>query len=157
MPLEPALSFQNEADFTSRFLVPLVRRLGYSIVAEYHGAREFGKDLVFGEIDRFGEVAYHGLQSKYQDSISQADSEGLIEDCKQAFRHPFRHPTTGAEHRIASLVVANAGSIVTISSLRRPTPSMVGPSSCWTARLCSPWIGGRLSIEWSMWGRFWQD
>ncbi len=57
MPLEPALNFQNEADFTSRFLVPLLRRLGYSIMAEYHGTREFGKDLIFGEIDRFGEVA----------------------------------------------------------------------------------------------------
>ena len=111
MPLEPALSYQNEADFTSRFLVPLLRRLGYSVVAEYHGQREWGKDLVFGEIDRFGEVAYHGLQSKYQDSIGQADSEKLIEDCKDAFRHSFRHPNTGAEHRICTFVVANAGSI----------------------------------------------
>ena len=37
MPLEPAIKYQNEADFTSRFLVPLLRRLGYSVVAEYHG------------------------------------------------------------------------------------------------------------------------
>ena len=112
MPIEPEFrAYQNEANFTSRFLVPLLRRLGYSIVAEYHGQREFGKDLVFGEIDRFGEVVYHGLQAKFQDSIGQADSEGLIDDCKQAFRHPFRHPTTGGEHRIASFVVANAGSI----------------------------------------------
>ena len=39
MPLEPALNYQNNADFTSRLLVPLLRRLGYSIVAEYHGQR----------------------------------------------------------------------------------------------------------------------
>lgn len=111
MPIEKALGFQNEADFTSRFLVPLLRRLGYSVVAEYHGQREFGKDLVFGEIDRFGEVAYHGLQAKYQDSISQSDSEKLIDDYRQAFRNPFRHPNTGAEHRINTFVVANAGNI----------------------------------------------
>ena len=43
-------AFANEAEFTSRFLVPLLRRLGYSVVDEYHGQREFGKDLVFGEI-----------------------------------------------------------------------------------------------------------
>ena len=112
MPLEAEFkTFGNEADFTSRFLVPLLRRLGHSIVAEYHGQREFGKDIVFGEIDRFDEIVYHGLQSKFQESIGQSDSEGLIEDCKQAFRHPFRHPTTGAEHRITSFVLANAGSI----------------------------------------------
>lgn len=111
MPIEKALNFRNEADFTNLFLVPLLRRLGYSIVAEYHGQREFGKDLVFAEIDRFAEVAYHGLQSKYQDSISQSDSEKLIDDCRQAFRYPFRHPSTGAEHRITTFVVANAGNI----------------------------------------------
>ena len=111
MPIEKALNFQSEADFTSRFLVELLRRLGYSIIAEHHGQREFGKDLVFGEIDRFGEVAYHGLQAKYQDSIRQSDMEKLIDDCRQAFRRPFRHPNTGAEHRISTFVVANAGSI----------------------------------------------
>jgi hypothetical protein len=111
MPIEKELNFQNEADFTSRFLAPLLRRLGYSIVAEYHGPGEFGKDLVFGEIDRFGEVAYHGLQAKYVGSIGQRESEGLIDDCRQAFRNPFRHPNTGAEHRISTFVVANAGSI----------------------------------------------
>jgi hypothetical protein len=111
MPIEKAFNFQSEADFISRFLVPLLRRLGYSIVAEHHGQREFGRDLVFGEIDRFGEAAYHGLQAKYQDSISQSNSEKLIDDCRQAFRNPFRHPNTGAEHRISDFVVANAGTI----------------------------------------------
>lgn len=112
MPLESELrAFSSEADFTSRFITPLLRRLGFSIVAEYHGQREFGKDVVFGELDRFGQVVYHGLQSKFQDSIGQSDSEKLIDDCRQAFRHTFRHPATGAEHRIATFVVVNAGSI----------------------------------------------
>lgn len=111
MPIEKEFKFQNEADFTSHFLVPLLRRLGFSVVVDYHGVREFGKDLVFGEIDRFGEVAYHGLQAKYVDSISQSESEGLIEDAKQAFRHPFRHPSTGEEHRISMFIIANAGNI----------------------------------------------
>ena len=111
MVLEPALTFQDEADFTSCFLVPLLRHLGYLIVAKYHGQREYGKDLVFGEIDRFGEVSYHGLQAKYVDSIGQKESEGLIDDYRQAFRHPFRHPNTGDEHRINTFIVANAGNI----------------------------------------------
>lgn len=112
MPIEAELrTFADEARFCTRFLVPLLRRLGYSIVTEYHGQREFGKDLVFGEIDRFGEVSYHGLQAKYQESIGQSDSEKLIEDCRQAFRSPFQHPNTGAEQRICTFLVANAGNI----------------------------------------------
>jgi hypothetical protein len=31
MPLESALNYQNEADFTSRFLAPLLRRIGYGL------------------------------------------------------------------------------------------------------------------------------
>ncbi len=111
MSIEKEFTYQNEADFTSNFLVPLLRRLGFSIVVEYHGSQEFGKDLVFGEIDRFGLVSYHGLQAKYTDSIGQSDSNGLVEDCREAFNNPFRHPNTGAEERISSFLVTNGGSI----------------------------------------------
>ena len=86
-------------------------RLGFSVVVEYHGGQEFGKDLVFGEIDRFAQVSYHGLQAKYVHSISQSDSNDLIQDCREAFNNSFRHPNTGAQERISSFLVANAGSI----------------------------------------------
>ena len=72
MPIEAEFkTFGTEADFTRRFLVPLLLRLGYSIVAEYHGQREFGKDVVFGEIDRLGEVVDHG--SKLSIAIASAN------------------------------------------------------------------------------------
>ena len=64
--------FANEADFLARFIIPLLYRLGFSVVVNYHGQREFGRDLVLGEIDRFGHVLYYGLQAKYVDSLSQA-------------------------------------------------------------------------------------
>ena len=111
IPKEFKSQYQDEADFITNFLVPLLRRLGFSIVAEYHGGKEFGKDIVFGEIDRFGQVTYHGLQAKYVDSISQSDSNGLVADCNEAFSNPFIHPNTGAEERISSFIVANGGSI----------------------------------------------
>jgi len=111
MPIERHFKYANEAEFTNQFLVPLLRRIGYSVVVEYHGTQEFGKDLVFGEIDRFGQVAYHGLQAKYVDSISQSDSHALIQDCREAFGNPFRHLSTGAEERISTFTVANGGSI----------------------------------------------
>lgn len=77
MPLEPALNYQNEADFTSRFLVPLLRRLGYSVVAEYHGQREWGKDLVFGEFDRFGEVAA-ATNAEHGGAVKLLDGKALL-------------------------------------------------------------------------------
>jgi hypothetical protein len=103
-------SFPNEAEFTRRFLIPVLQRMGFSVVW-YHGPREFGKDLVFAEIDRFGHVCYHGLQAKFVPSISQADSAELIRDAQEAFGNPFVHPATGAEHRISKFYVVNGGSI----------------------------------------------
>ncbi len=112
MAIEQELqTYGNEAEFRGKFLVPLLRRLGFLIVVEYHGTREFGKDLVFGEIDRFHEVVYHALQAKYVASVSQTEVHDLVEDANEAFTHPFRHPIKGAYHNITTFCVANAGSI----------------------------------------------
>ena len=55
-------NFNDEADFTARWIIPLLHRLGFSVVVNYHGQREFGRDVVFGEIDRFGHVVYYAMQ-----------------------------------------------------------------------------------------------
>ncbi len=110
MAIEKEFKFNDEADFVARFLDALLRRLGFSVVIPYHGKREFGRDLIFAEIDRFRQVAYHALQGKYVDAIHQGDSKGLIDDCEEAFRHPFTNPTTGEQHYITTFVIANGGS-----------------------------------------------
>jgi len=110
MVIPAEFNYTNEDDFIQRFLIPLLKRLGFSVV-NYHGTREFGKDLVFAEMDRFGHVRYHALQAKYEASISLGDSKGLIEDCDQAFANPFVHPHTGASERISSFYAVNGGDI----------------------------------------------
>ena len=35
--------FTDEADFRDRFVIPLLHRLGFSVVVNYHGQREFGR------------------------------------------------------------------------------------------------------------------
>jgi hypothetical protein len=92
-------------------LIPLLESLGFERVANYHGVREFGKDLVFGETDKLGHHIYHGLQAKYVDSISQSDAHGLVRDAEEAFAMAFRHPTKGTEERISTFHVVNGGSI----------------------------------------------
>lgn len=104
-------SYNNEEHFTDDFLIPLLQRLGFSIVVNFHGASEFGKDIIFGEIDRFGHVVYHGLQAKYVPSISLSASDELIEDAKQAFNNPFTHPQTGQTERISTFFACNGGTI----------------------------------------------
>ena len=111
MPIPTELAFSDEDEFSQQFLIPLLRRLGFSVVANYHGHAEFGKDLVFAEIDRFGHVRYHAVQSKYLPSISLNAIEELVLDCKQAFNNPFTHPQTGAVERISTFYAVNAGSI----------------------------------------------
>jgi|GEM_PF-1837412 len=111
MPIPAALRFGNEAAFTERFVVPLLGRLGFGLVVNYHGHAEFGKDLVFAEVDRFGHVRYHACQVKYQQSISLNGVEDLIRDARQSFSNPFSHPQTGASERISGFYVATAGSV----------------------------------------------
>jgi hypothetical protein len=103
--------FKSEDDFVQRLLIPLLGRIGYGVVANYHGKSEAGMDLVVGEIDRFGHVRYHGIQVKYESSIGKSQSHGLVEDAREAFATGFRHPQTGASHRIGTFYVFNAGSV----------------------------------------------
>ena len=37
-------AFGNEAGFRDRFVMPLLHRLGFSIVVKYHGQREFASE-----------------------------------------------------------------------------------------------------------------
>jgi hypothetical protein len=104
-------SFGKEDPFRKDFLIPLLRRLGYDVVCDYHGTREFGRDIVFQEIDGFGQPIYHGLQAKYVDSLGQSDAHKLLEQCHEAFSQPFEHKSTGARHFISHLYIVNAGNI----------------------------------------------
>ena len=85
--------------------------MGFGVVVNYHGQREFGRDVIFGDLDRFGHVVYYGMQIKYEASISLGDSHSLIQDAEQATHNPFRHPQTGREEFISCFYVANAGDI----------------------------------------------
>lgn len=106
-------TFKDEADFTARWIIPLLHRLGFSVVVHYHGRREFGRDVVFGEIDRFGHVVYYAMQVKFVASVSQSDSHDLIADAKESFGHEFNHPQKKTSERVCRFYAANAGSIAT--------------------------------------------
>lgn len=110
MPISKELDYANEDDFNQRYVIPLLHKLGYSVVANFHGSAEFGKDLIFAEIDRFGHVCFNAIQTKYV-PIGRDAMEGLVLDCKQAFVNEFTHPQTGSKERISRFYVVNGGSI----------------------------------------------
>ena len=72
--------FANEEAFRDQFLVPLFLRLGFS-VHNYHGTREYGKDLLLGKVDEFGHRLYYGVQAKYEESIGQGQVDDLLREC----------------------------------------------------------------------------
>ncbi len=111
MAFPAEFSYANEDDFIQRFLIPLLNRLGFITVVNYHGVQEYGRDLIFAEIDRFGHLRYHGLQAKYQSSIGKSGSHGLVQDCLESFANPFKHPQTGASERISTFYAVNGGDI----------------------------------------------
>lgn len=112
IPTQLVYDGQNkEFQFRDSFVMPLIRRLGFGIVANNHGPREFGRDVIFGDIDRFGAAIYYGMQIKYESSISLSDSHSLAQDAEQATHNPFTHPQTGKKEFISCFYVANAGGI----------------------------------------------
>lgn len=111
MAIPVDFNYQSEDAFIQGFLIPLLQRLGFSLVVNYHGTAEFGKDLIFAEIDRFGHVRYHALQAKFKRSISLNEMEDLVRDCKQAFENPFTHPQTGTVEKISTFYAVTAGSV----------------------------------------------
>lgn len=101
----------GEPQFRDNFVMPLLIRLGFGVVVNYHGQLEFGRDVIFGDVDRFGHVVYYGMQIKYESSISLSGSHSLIQDAEEATHNPFKHPQTGREEFISCFYVANAGHI----------------------------------------------
>ena len=80
---DPLYQGENkEFQFRDTFVMPLLIRLGFGVVMNYHGQREFGRDVIFGDVDRFGHVVYYGMQIKYESSISLGDSHSLIQDAE---------------------------------------------------------------------------
>ncbi len=111
MTFPAEFKYKSEEEFTQSLVVPLLTRLGFSVVLNYHGTMEFGKDLIVGEFDRFAHVRYYGIQVKYESSIGLSSSHDLIRDCEQAFVNPFSHPHTGEKPMINTFYVINGGSI----------------------------------------------
>lgn len=106
--------YSDEAEFRSRFVIPLLARLGFFGIAELHGQREFGKDVVFAELTPFGLLRYSAIQTKHSATITQTQAGevgALMEQVRQAFFTPFRLPDSPRDRYVSSVFVLNSGLI----------------------------------------------
>jgi len=121
-------AFRTEAEFIARFLHPLLRKLGFSVVLDYHGQEEYGKDLIFAELDRFGLIRYHAMQVRMSATIGLKAMMALVETARMAFANPFVHPQTGQPEAIGGFYIAVVGVFTPIA--RRHFFASLIPQQC---------------------------
>jgi hypothetical protein len=103
----------KEAGFREEFVRPLLIRLGFVGITNKHGSQEFGKDYVFSELDRFGQLRHMVVQAKHEEKIEQGTKvDGLVSQIRQAFNTPYTLPNAPSEVRhVAAVYVFNSGGI----------------------------------------------
>ena len=104
--------FSNEASFRQDFVKPLLNKLGFFLVTDFHGRREFGKDFVFLELNRFGGIRHSAAQVKHIQTIGLGQAiDDLMTQINQAFTHPFTLPDSQRDAYISSFYIFNSGRI----------------------------------------------
>lgn len=106
-----AFGRDKELRFTNDYVIPVLQQLGLSVVYN-HGQREYGRDLVVGELDTFSHFIYFGVQVKFEPNLGLGNaSRDLANDARQAFLNPFVHPQTGRNEWVSRFYAINAGTI----------------------------------------------
>ena len=101
----------DEIKFTVEVLLPLFRNMGFIDVKYNHGQREFGKDVTFSEIDKFGVRRNYGVQVKAGDLSGEAGSkiDKIIGQIGDAFSMPYIDTTSREKRYISDLIIAVSG------------------------------------------------
>lgn len=101
----------DEVKFTIEVLLPLFRNMRFFDVKYNHGKREFGKDVTFSEIDKFGVRRNYGVQVKAGDLSGEAGSEidKIIGQIGDAFSMSYIDTTSREKRYISDLIIAISG------------------------------------------------
>lgn len=102
---------KDEKLFSKNFITPLLKKMKFDNITYSHGIKEYGRDFIFSEINRFGEVVNYGLQVKAGNISGKVNSEideiiGQIED---AFSMPFIRISNSSSNYISVFIVAISG------------------------------------------------
>ena len=102
---------KDEQTFTVQILLPLFRSMGFENVKYNHSNLEFGKDITFSEIDKFGVDRNYGVQVKAGDLSGEAGSlvDKIIAQIDDAFKLSYIDTMNRDERRITDIVIAISG------------------------------------------------
>ena len=108
--IDPGI-LRKEETFTNQVLLPLFRAMGLSDVHYNHGKREFGKDITFSEVDKFGVRRNYGIQVKAGNISGEAQSalDKMIGQIDDAFDTRYVEVTSREQRYISTLVIAISG------------------------------------------------
>jgi hypothetical protein len=102
---------KEEPRFTIELLLPLFRSMRFIDVKYNHSKREFGKDVTFSEMDKFGVRRNYGVQVKAGDLSGEAGAEidKIIAQIDDAFKIPYIDTTSKERRYISDLIIAVSG------------------------------------------------
>lgn len=101
----------NEERFTNDYVIPLFRSKGYNGVEYIHGHDEYGRDIYFYDMDRFGNRRDMAAQVKVGDIAGTPAVQEVINQARAAFTNPYNDIVTNQERRICEMYVITSGSI----------------------------------------------
>lgn len=102
---------KNEGKFCVEILEPLFRKMKFNSVNYSHGKREFGKDFTFFDIDKFGQIKYHGVQVKAGNISGKVNSQidEIIGQIQDAFRMPYYDINSKSPCYISTFLIVISG------------------------------------------------
>lgn len=105
----------TEQRFTKEVVIPLFEKMGFQDVTYYHGAMEYGKDVIFYETTSFGDKVYTGVQVKNTRIHTSAKGSGYIQkilfQAQEAFNAPFIDKYDMTKKGIDRVIILTSGEI----------------------------------------------
>lgn len=102
--------YNNELLYSKEVIGLLLRKMGFKKILYCHGSREYGKDFVFSEVDKFGNYVHYAMQVKSGDINGKVNGQidELIGQIDDAFKIPFRRDNE-QPHYISYFYIATSG------------------------------------------------
>ncbi len=103
----------DEDLFTKELVIPLVQKMGFMHVRYNHGPSEYGRDILFSEPDKLGNIRRLAAQVKAGDIKGGANSliDTIIAQIDDAFSMPVQGPGQSKTYHISDMLIISSGKI----------------------------------------------
>lgn len=103
----------DEPLFTREVVIPILRAIGFESVRYNHGVNEYGRDVLFADLDKFSNVRHYAAQVK-AGHISASNGtllNQLIAQIDDAFAMPVKGPGKSKNFHISEVYIICSGKI----------------------------------------------